>query len=290
MNTRSKKRIKYDEEEEKPLYIHTKTSEWTEHDQASFSIFIDDAANEKDIVEQIDNLDDVYGRLILPGWDRGKFLTFEHTHHPHPSHDRQIMTIIGKISDIVLAEKAKSTHENIVDSFMASLLSFLQFDYYPLSIHPQYDYQVRFMNDKHRISSVVEFMILKSHTNGRHAILFVEDKHTANVSAMRNWEEPQIAGEIFGSAHHNGSLKYPFDIFAVRVVGTRFTFYRAIVHEEYLKECVTQGLPKNNVLMIKRYPKDADPYKAWDLCVEDDRIKILTMLRSIEHKSINMEF
>jgi hypothetical protein len=46
----------------------------------------------------------------------------------------------------------------------------------------------------HHISSIVEFMITRSHS---HTILFV---HNANVSAMRNWEEPQIAGEIFGSA------------------------------------------------------------------------------------------
>jgi hypothetical protein len=147
----------------------------------------------------------------------------------------------------------------------------------------------------HHISSIVEFMITKSHSNGRHTILFVEDKHNANVSAMRNWEEPQIAGEMFGSAHHNSTLyhgkmiSYPFDIFAVRVVGTRFTFYKTAVNEEYLKECQNEGLPTRNKMVIKRYPKDPNPYSAWDFCDEGDRLKILRMLKSIENKSVNME-
>jgi hypothetical protein len=297
METRKGKRAKYGEDE--PLYTEIKsishiskqTNNWTKHDQSSLNIFIESADNENDIVDQIIELDDVYSKLLLPEWDRDKFLLFNPAKY---SYDRQVMTLIEKTSDIVAAERANSTIESVVDSFMSSLLNFLQFDYYPLSIHPQYKYKVEFMKN-HHISSIVEFMITKSHSNGRHTILFVEDKHNANVSAMRNWEEPQIAGEMFGSAHHNSTLyhgkmiSYPFDIFAVRVVGTRFTFYKTAVNEEYLKECQNEGLPTRNKMVIKRYPKDPNPYSAWDFCDEGDRLKILRMLKSIENKSVNME-
>lgn len=297
MQTRKGKRAKYDEDD--PLYaeikdithINKQTNNWTKHDQISLSIFIEDADSESDIVDQIDELDDVYAKLVLPEWDRDRLLLFNPVKY---SYDRQVMTLIEKISDIVAAERANATIESVIDSFMSSLLNFLQFDYYPLSIHPQYKYKVEFMKN-HHISSIVEFMITRSHSSGRHTILFVEDKHNANVSAMRNWEEPQIAGEIFGSAHHNGTLyhgkviTYPFDIFAVRVVGTRFTFYKAAVYEEYLKECQNEGLPARNKLVIKRYPKDPNPYNAWDFCDESDRVKILKMLKSIENKSVNMD-
>lgn len=97
---------------------------------------------------------------------------------------------------------------------------------------------------------------------------------------QRNWEEPQIAGEIFGSAHHNGTL--------YRGKAIAYPFYKTAVGEEYLDECQNEGLPTRNRMVIKRYPKDANPYNAWDFCDENDRLKILKMLKSIESKSINM--
>jgi hypothetical protein len=299
METRKSKRKQYDED--KPLYTEIKrisdiskqTNNWTKYDQSSLNIFINDADDESNIVNQIEELDDIYNKLVLKGWDRDKFLLFNPERLQNVN-DRQIVTIIEKISYIVAAEKANSTVESVVDSFISSLLNFLRFDYYPLSIHPQYRYKVEFMKS-HHVSSIVEFMVMRSHLNGRHTILFVEDKHNANVSAMRDWEEPQIAGEIFGSAHHNGTLyqgktiKYPFDIFAVRVVGTRFTFYKSAVNEEYLKECHNEGLPTRNQMIIKRYPNNSNPYNAWDFCSENDRKKILKMLGSIEKKSLDMD-
>lgn len=150
METRKGKRAKYGEDE--PLYTEIKsishiskqTNNWTKHDQNSLSIFIEGTDNEKDIVDQIVELDDVYSKLLLPEWDRDKFLLFNPTKY---SYDRQVMTLIEKTSDIVAAERANSTIESVVDSFMSSLFNFLQFDYYPLSIHPQYKYKVEFMKN-----------------------------------------------------------------------------------------------------------------------------------------------
>lgn len=272
--------------------INKQTNEWTKHDQESLKIYFEDSNNEDEIVSQINELNETYEKLKLPNWERNNFLLFQPEKHDY---DRHIMTIIQKISYVVAAELANTNKETKIDSFMLSLLTYLQFDYYPLSINPQYKYKIDFGKNQH-ISSIVEYMITRSHSNGTHIILFVEDKHMDNVSAIRNWEEPQIAGEIFGSAHHNGNLyqgkeiKYPFPIYAVRVVGTRFTFYKSVINREYLEECQLMGLPKNNKMIIKRYPKNSNPYiNAWDFCIEKDRLCILKMLKSIEDISMNMD-
>ncbi|KAH8547512.1 hypothetical protein BGW37DRAFT_547970 [Umbelopsis sp. PMI_123] len=208
METRKGKRPRYDEHE--PLYteikdishINKQTNHWTIHDQSALNIVIEDAGSENDIVDQIAELDDVYNKLVLPEWDRDKFLLFNPAKY---SYDRQVMTLIEKISDIVAAERANSTIESVVDPFMSSLLNFLQFDYYPLSIHPQYRYKVEFMKN-HHISSIVEFMITRSYSNGRHTILFVEDKHNANVSAMRNGKNPRL--QVKYLAQHTIMARY----------------------------------------------------------------------------------
>ena len=76
-------------------------------------------------------------------------------------------------------------------------------------------------------------------------ILIVEDKHPFDVYELKDWSEPRIAGELLGAGFHNMQLsslysldrspiKYPIYINAIRVVGTKFTFYKAIITREYL--------------------------------------------------------
>jgi hypothetical protein len=293
--------------------IKRETSKWTRYDRESLNIHFKDS----DSIVEIFNFPD--DDLYLPGWNTSRFLnlTSADLAELRGKGVRQIITIIRKISEIVITERANTTKEGNTDSsqnevggigidntnnffqlpryhseaFMFSLLSYLEFDFDPLSIYPQYRYAESVNN--FRISSIVEYMIMQSYDSGRHLVLFVEDKHKKNVSELKDWEEPQIAGEMFTSAHHNGSLslgdtvKYPFDIFAVRVVGTRFTFYKATITREYLEECQNEGLPIRTKLVIERHPRESNPYKnAWNFCEYEDRIKIITMLKSIERKSI----
>lgn len=277
--------------------IHERTSEWNKDDYQSLNIFFEDAITINEMILQTNELNEPYSSLVLKGWNRNDFLITanKEDYKNKKIFNRWVITIVRKISAIVAAEVAQSNKEDKIDSFMLSLLTYLQFDLDPLLIHPQYAYTIKFTNN-HHISSIVEYMITRKHENGYHIILFIEDKHNDNVSELRNWEEPQIAGEIFGSAHHNGSLyrrgikKYPFTLYAVRVIGTKFTFYKSTITRGYLEECQTGYLPKKNKMIIKRFPQNSDPYvNAWDFCEENDRICILKMLKSIEEESINME-
>ncbi|CAO3654364.1 unnamed protein product [Cunninghamella echinulata] len=124
-------------------------------------------------------------------------------------------------------------------------------------------------------------------------VLIIEDKHIKNISESDDWSEPQIAGEIFGAAFHNKSLSYtkkityPFNIYAIRVIGTKFTFYKSIVTREYIKETET-GLPKTNKLEIRRFPSQPSVFPnqdkelaALDFTNENDRIVILSILKTL---------
>lgn len=82
-------------------------------------------------------------------------------------------------------------------------------------------------------------------------------------------------------------LIYPFNIYAIRVIGTKITFYKSIITREYLKEA-QEKLPRNNKLIIKRFPKQIDPLQnqsrileALYFTNEKDRIIILSIFKSL---------
>lgn len=76
--------------------------------------------------------------------------------------------------------------------------------------------------------------------------------------------------------------KYPIVVHVIRVVGTRFTFYKACVEKNYMKELSIAGIPriKSNV----RYPPQSEDttLNAWDLCNSEDRHNTLLMLYSLK--------
>ena len=159
------------------LDIHEQTSDWTKEDYLSLNIVISNANNESEIVQISPSLGDIYQALALPGWNRREFYDAVQDENKYETkglsegetRDNWVITIMEKISEIVVAEVARSTKENKVDSFMLSLLTYLRFDFHPLSIHPQYDYTVEFVKN-HHISSKVEYMVTRKHTRGRHIV------------------------------------------------------------------------------------------------------------------------
>lgn len=267
-------------------YISANTSRWTKEDCAALKIIY---ANASDIFEIITPapLDDHYKQLELTGWNRQQFyLASDSDYRSNPS--RKIATIMRKITNVLRNEQEDHRRENKVDSFIMSLLEYLGFDDDPLLMHPQYDYSTIIGND-HKITSKVEYMVTR---DDAYVVLIVEDKHARGVSELTDWSEPQIAGEIFGSAYHNvtlsnNRLSYPFYIYAIRVVSTNFTFYKAEITREYLEECINE-LPARNTLEIKRYPEQppaisnqARMLNAWDFTNEQDRIHILKTLKGL---------
>lgn len=167
----------------------------------------------------------------------------------------------------------------MVKSFVMSLLYFLQFHDLPMYILSNCAYEAEWRKN-HNICSSVEHMIVDA--DGVHEILFSAEKNHA--SELR--EDSHIAGKLFSSAHHNhalikvSTLKYAYDLIAVRVVGTRFTLYKVVVTKDGILACEDERSPKLDQMIIRRYPKATD--NGWDFCDASDRLKILKMLITIK--------
>lgn len=65
-----------------------------------------------------------------------------------------------------------------------SLLFNLKFDEYPFILNPSYGASIKFKEET-RISSVVEYMITKYHTNGLHILIFF-DNNVAELGGNTN--------------------------------------------------------------------------------------------------------
>jgi hypothetical protein len=255
------------------------------------------------IATYVDNIVDMNDPILLDGWTKGDFLSMN-SNLLGSVVDKKVRTIIKKIRNILVNESTRPARETKIDSFVQSLLSYIGFDDDPFQLNPQYDYSIE-LNGNRRITSKVEFLAIK---NDIFIVLVVEDKHPLGVSELKDWSEPQIAGELLGAGFHNMQLSsfysvdqipltYPICVNAIRVVGTKFTFYRAVVTREYLAElqkCIDRGkrLPIANSMIIHRHPEQqprqtnrSAVLTAWDFCVQEDRKCIVNSLKSLVHET-----
>jgi len=301
MSRRKRKLISYAEDTKVSTSIDnvydipSSTSKWNSAHREAMKMSFIDTDNIENIIQQLDIEDACYNKLMLEEWNRENMRTIKDTDISNLINklsDPAIGTIVSKIRSIIIKEDAANIREAEVDSFMMSLLQYLKFDEWPCFVEPQYHYSFDIIADKH-IASVVDFLVT---VNRRYILLFVEDKHIGNTGSLIEWSEPQIAGEILGSAFHNmqlgsvgAAISYPIVIFAVRIIGTRFTFYKANVSREYMREVATIGLPDTTELRILRYPKQVskDILESWDFCDPQDRKKILNTLYALKRYTHN---
>lgn len=156
----------------------------------------------------------------------------------HRDMDRKVSTIVNKVGTI-LARTMKDPKQEDVDSLVMSLMMFLRFDDYPLQLqnHPH----VLDTGRQDLITSIPDYTVVSGTGN---ILIVIEDKDSFAPTQLDNWSEPQVAGEIFASAIYNSrgitGIKYPFNITAMRVIGTRFTFYKAVIKEAYMRETRTR--------------------------------------------------
>jgi hypothetical protein len=167
------------------------------------------------------------------------------------------------------------TEESRTDAFVNHMLEKLEFGEYPLMIQPQP--LSKFCVYTKEISSKSDFAILKN----KYIMLVDEDKHIKNTGPTSAWGEHQIAGELIASAYCNYSVskkKYNSLLYAIRIIGLKFTFYKAEITPEYL-DSLGEGFPSESVT-ITRYP-DAEEDKEFphlDYAEAADRRIIVDML------------
>ncbi|KAI9307941.1 hypothetical protein BJ944DRAFT_261118, partial [Cunninghamella echinulata] len=204
-------------------------------------------------------LDEETKKLLLPEWlDEDWLLKLDLDELNIP--DGRIKTLLGKIQYVVKAQRPRKGF--YVDGYMSTFLPLLGFDTYPLYMYPQYEYSADIF-DEQRLHKMV---------------IVIEDRTVINATYSNNWKEDRILGELFIAVHDTvknyKDVTYLINIFAIRVVGTLFTFFKTIVGEDYVMETL-KGYPKNSSM---------EPYlTAYDVCNISDRENILKCMLSIKN-------
>jgi len=176
--------------------------------------------------------------------------------------------------------------ETLTDSFVNFLLNQLGFGL-EFGLKLQADYYFEIGRPSIRIGAKVEFSIEKDGT----VVCFDEDKHLRGIGAISEYGETQMAGEMLACAYWNyndaesKSRGCDQTVFAIRVIGTRFTFYKGHVSSNYI-QYLGLGFPPDDVrVTIHRYPakSEATPY-GYDYADVQQRARVLELLvRLREH-------
>jgi hypothetical protein len=189
--------------------------------------------------------------------------------------DNKTKTFVQLMSDILDNEGATiNTEESRTDSLVCHLFERLEFNEYPLIIRHQPLF--KFMIHTKEISSKYDFAIIKD----KKIMLVDEDKHLRNTGPPSAWGEYQIAGELIAGAYCNYSSKRTYNdkLYAVRVIGLKFTFYKAIIPSEYL-DSLGEGLPPSSITIYRYPPNDnVNSFPFLNFGDPTDRRRIINLL------------
>lgn len=218
--------------------------------------------------------------ILIPEWTDKNWLKSANIEQ----YDNKVKTLIKKIEKVSV--HLENTTESMVDGFMSSLLNLMGFDEYPCFLYPQYSYHVRVGPESSRIRATPDFSITTENNN---VMLVIEDKNSTGATYSNKWKEDQVMGELFVAAHYIAARQdkkatYPVNVYAARVIGTKFTFYKATATLDYIKESARSGMSEDNQMVVERYPpvEDSPLLTAYDICNVQDRKHILESLFSIK--------
>jgi hypothetical protein len=169
--------------------------------------------------------------------------------------------------------------EYFIDTYVSTLFHVMKMNDYPLSINAQHELNVDIGEYEERIISIPDFIIRSEQSK---MLVVVEDKTMVNAKYINQWRENQVMGEIF-VAVHNMEISKPSELYAIRIIGTLFTFYKAFITPDYIKESL-MGLPIEHYMDVHRYPPPGtDTYQinALDFCKLEHRKIIIEYLSQI---------
>ncbi|CAG8456235.1 13924_t:CDS:2, partial [Dentiscutata heterogama] len=179
------------------------------------------------------------------------------------------------------------TAETFTDTFVNDLLRIVKLNHFPLMIrnHPLCKL---YIEGEPCMSSEPEFVVQRQ----KITVLVVEDKHLKNVGYATDFGESQIAAVILSCDSENlRSLgKAPRDqtIWAIRVISTYVTFYKATITAMYWME-LANGPPKEEAVKVQRWPAENGLKTGFDLAEPDGRRTVLTALVKIRESLLQEE-
>ncbi|KAF0373746.1 hypothetical protein F8M41_012988 [Gigaspora margarita] len=195
------------------------------------------------------------------------------------------------LNDVILNEKySKEIGGTFTDSLVCYLLTELRLHKHPfiLRLQPDFGFSV---SDKD-ISAKVRFGILKENA----MILIDEDKHIRSLRKNTEYGESQISAEILACAFTNfdhaisPTTGESQTFYAMRVIGTRFTFYKAFLSRDYL-ESLHQGFPPHNLsVTISRFPPNdsQETRYGYDYADKNHRFLIVDLLHRLKECLLKM--
>ncbi|CAG8656699.1 15165_t:CDS:2, partial [Racocetra persica] len=198
-----------------------------------------------------------------------------------PVSNNRVKTFLDKMHDVVMNEKvATGTLESKTDTLVDDLLRIVDLNDWPLKLinHPLCRLVIK---ENQYVSADPEFVI----ANRKLSMVAIEDKHIKNVWKPSGFGETQIAVQIVACGNENirATSKEEFinqTIFAMRVISTYVTFYKAVIPAEYWPE-FDHGLPKEASVNVKRWPGENGKQEGLDLVEPDGRREVLGALTKI---------
>nr|CAG8437062.1 7477_t:CDS:2 [Entrophospora candida] len=112
------------------------------------------------------------------------------------------------------------------------------------------------------------------------AIIVIEDKHLKNILAP-DFGEAQIFAKILACGSENVSDELIHQtIYAIRVISSYVTFYKAEIPIMYWKE-LKRGLPQKQMIKILRWPGENNKVSGLDLAIPKDRHAVFEAITKI---------
>ncbi|KAF0520285.1 hypothetical protein F8M41_016414 [Gigaspora margarita] len=161
------------------------------------------------------------------------------------------------LNNVILNEQlSEVARETFTDSLICYLLTELRLNKRPFTLILQPDFSFSVF-DKN-VFAKVKFGIQKENT----MIFIDEDKHIRNLKPSTEYGESQITAEILACAFTNfNNADSPTKgksqmLYAMRVIGMRFAFYKAFLSRDYLRS-LRKGFPPHNLsVTISRFPSN----------------------------------
>lgn len=167
------------------------------------------------------------------------------------------------------------------DEFMDSFLRILTFDDYPCLTHVQYDF-LSYMGCPSRAHR----KLIVTARNDRKMVVF-DGLTMESASYSNKWKEKLILNELSNSMSNivdkYRNVRASKVMYAIRVIGTQFTFYKATADEKHIEEAFRSPPPIKCKPIFQRHPpvRDSMYLNAYDFCNIGDRNEILMSMAAI---------
>ncbi len=267
-----------------PAQLPNRASEFFPIHRRSLNITYESVNNSVKLLEILPDNIEAEEHLFVKDLSRDDLLLVEHREDILSKLSDNEKTLALYLCKVIQNDPLTTgVRESLTDSLVNLILTDMRFNKYPfiLNLQPYYCFQVL----GNKVSAKPEFSIEKN----RSVLCFDEDKHFHSISSTTEYGESQIAAEVLACAFTNfdrpdsSTQGRGQEIFAIRVIGTRFTFYKCAVSEEYCRS-LNEGFPTDQLTIYKYPMPERDTVYGYDYANKEHRREIVNLLlRLREH-------